>query len=114
MRSMIALVLTALVAGLMRVPTGAGGHPERTTVFPHPASQPIPKYRSRGPSNVVCKSDSKTLVRKLFKHDKRLLTARLRTLKRCRFHDIQPAIDKAKSGYRILIMPGVYKEEASR
>jgi hypothetical protein len=39
---------------------------------------------------------------------------RLALLQQCRFHDIQAAIDSAQSGYRVLIMPGVYQEQPSR
>ena len=35
-------------------------------------------------------------------------------LSKCRFHDIQTAINAAQSGYRIQIMPGVYQEQPSR
>jgi hypothetical protein len=78
----------------------------------------IPKYRTSGPSIVVCKSDSRARIRRAFRgrgpKTTRLRNRRLATLKRCRFHDIQPAINAAKSGYRILLMPGIYKERASR
>jgi Periplasmic copper-binding protein (NosD) len=119
MRGSLCVLATAIgVAVLALVPTGASSHPERPTAFPVangvPPREPIPAYRSRGPSNVVCKADSNRRVKQLFKNDKRLLKARLRTLKRCRFHDIQPAIDAAKSRYRILLMPGVYREMPSR
>ena len=35
-------------------------------------------------------------------------------LAQCRFHDIQAAVNAARSGYRILIMPGLYQEMPSR
>jgi hypothetical protein len=38
----------------------------------------------------------------------------LKTLKACRHEHIQAAVNAAKSGERILIMPGVYREEPSR
>jgi len=38
----------------------------------------------------------------------------LRLLKRCRFRDIQRAVNLARNGTRILILPGVYKELPSR
>ncbi len=103
------------------VPAVTSAHPERPTVFPQtdggspvPPKAEIPTYRSRGPSNVVCKSDSGARLRQMFKDDKRVLKSRLKTLKRCKFHDIQPAVNAAKSGYRILLMPGVYQEKPSR
>ncbi len=108
--SLAVVVLLALLA----LPPTAMAHPERTTSFTFPAQGKVPTYRSKGPSNVVCKTASRKLLKKEFKGNKRLLKRRLATLKRCRFHDIQAAIDKAKSGYRILVMPGVYKEMPSR
>lgn len=114
--TVLLLALALLVMALM--PTGASSHPERPTAFPEinglPPRVEVPKYRSRGPSNVVCKPDSKKRLKKMFKKNRRLLKRRLATLKRCRFSDIQPAVNAAKSGYRILIMPGVYRELASR
>jgi hypothetical protein len=44
----------------------------------------------------------------------RLLRRNLRLLGRCRFRHIQAAVNAAKSGYRILVLPGVYREEPSR
>jgi hypothetical protein len=106
-------VLAALIVALA-LPASAASHPERITAFAFPATGQVPTYRAHGPSNVVCKPASRKLVKREFGGDKRLLKRRLATLARCRFHDIQAAIDKAASGYRILIMPGVYKEQPSR
>jgi hypothetical protein len=104
----------AVLAVALLTPAAAQAHPERTTAFAFPAQGKVPVYRTTGPSNVVCKKASRKLLKQQFKHRRSTLKKRLKTLSRCRFHDIQPAIDKAKSGYRILIMPGVYKEPASR
>jgi hypothetical protein len=104
-----AAVLAAVVAGAL-----AGAHPERPTVFPDRHVGGVPAYRTSGPSNVVCKADSRARIKRIFKSRKRLRDKRLKMLKRCRFHDIQAAINAAKSGYRILIMPGVYQEQPSR
>lgn len=106
----IALLLVLLV------PATAAAHPERLTAFTFPVKGKVPVYRTSGPSNVVCKANSGKLLRKTFaaKKHRKVLRTRLATLKRCRFHDIQAAINKAKSGHRILIMPGVYKENPSR
>jgi hypothetical protein len=105
----------ALLTGIaLLIPGGASSHPERPAVFPDPATGAVPAYRSRGPSNVVCKPDSRARIKRIFRHDRRLQSKRLRILRRCRFRHIQAAIDAAKSGYRILVMPGVYREEPSR
>ncbi len=137
--------------------TGAEAHPERTTTYPDPNVGSVPSYRTSGPSNVVCKSDSGARIRRIFRQHgskprrpakprptrvRRLQRARtkryrirmsrhrsrvrrwnrsnrdrlvrLRVLKRCRFRHIQEAIDAARNDYRILVLPGVYREEPSR
>src|SRR3954468_21418222 len=104
-------VLGALLVALL-IPATAAAHPERLTAFTWPVKGKVPTYRTSGPSNVVCKASSGKLLRKTFKGA--ALKKRLKMLNRCAFHDIQAAIDKAKSGYRILILPGVYKEQSSR
>jgi hypothetical protein len=107
------LVLVSLLVALC-LPLAAQAHPERTTAFPYPAKGHVPKYRTAGPSLVVCKPVSKKLLRRMYRHDHKTLVRRMRTYKRCRFGNIQTAINHAKSGYRILIMPGVYRETPSR
>src|SRR4051795_6918678 len=104
----------AAVAVALTLSGTAAAHPERITAFTFPASGHVPDYRAHGPSNVVCKSNSRKLVKREFKGNRRLLKRRLATLSRCRYHDIQSAINAAKSGYRVLIMPGTYKEQPSR
>jgi hypothetical protein len=106
-------LLTVIALGLA-VPALAGAHPERTTVFSWPALGQVPTYRTSGPSNVVCRPESKALLQQEFKSDPALLAQRLATLRQCRFSTIQAAIDQATSGYRILIMPGTYQEQPSR
>ncbi|MCW2968565.1 MAG: Right handed beta helix region [Solirubrobacteraceae bacterium] len=95
-------------------PALASAHPERIAAFEFPVTGHVPVYRTTGPSNVVCKANSGKLLRKEFRGQKKLLRQRLATLNRCRFADIQAAINKAQSGYRILIMPGTYTEQPSR
>ncbi len=112
-RIQVVTLVTALAVAVL-APSVADSHPERTTAFPFPANGKVPTYRAHGPSNVVCKPESKALIRDEFKGDKRLLKRRLATLSRCKYHDIQAAINDAKSGYRILIMPGTYLEQPSR
>jgi hypothetical protein len=108
------LVVVALIC--LALPATALAHPERLTSFAFPVTGHVPGYRTTGPVNVVCKPDSGKRLRREFssKKDRRTLRKRLALLKRCRFRHIQAAINKAKSGYRIQIMPGVYKEEPSR
>jgi hypothetical protein len=113
MPRLLAPLAVALAVGLL-APLAAQAHPERITTFAFPAQGKVPVYRTTGPANVVCKKASRKLLKQQFKHNKGTLKKRLKTLSKCRFHDIQAAINKAKSGYRILIMPGVYKEQPSR
>lgn len=113
------LVVSAVLVATAIVPATAGAHPERVTAFPSIALKPpppggVPVARSSGPSIVVCKANSGTLLKREFRFYRRLLKSRLRTLRRCRFHDIQPAVTKASTGDRILLMPGVYEEMTSR
>jgi len=116
MRTSYAL-LAALVA-LALLPAIASGHAERATYFVDPAKGSRPEMRNTGPQRVVCKRDSRALIKQSWKgrgpvarrHRKRLT----KLLRRCRYRHIQQAVDAARSGDRILIMPGLYKEEPSR
>lgn len=123
----LACLLTAGLAALLLVLAGVGGaHPERNTLFPDPAVGAVPALRTQGPSVVVCKGDSRRRLVHIFRAEarrlhgralrksRRLLASRLRTLKRCKYRHIQAGINAARSGYRVLIMPGVYREEPSR
>jgi hypothetical protein len=114
MRTLRGMAAALLVAFLL--PAAASAHPERLTAFTFPVTGKVPVYRTSGPSNVVCKASSGRLLRRTYaaKRQRKVLRARLALLERCRFHDIQAAIDKARSGYRIMIMPGVYREMPSR
>jgi hypothetical protein len=87
-----------------------------------------------GDTRVVCKPDSLKLLNASIKHarnsgydirptDHRRFSAkqarRLKKLnaklyRRCRFHDIQPAIDASHNNDRVVVMPGLYTEPDSR
>jgi hypothetical protein len=112
-----ALPLLALLA-LVLVPVAAQAHPERPTKFPEYKVAGPPKYRTTGPALVVCQKDSRARLKQLYKgkgkKTRRTLKRKLALLKKCRFSEIQPAVNAAKSGYRILIMPGVYTEPSAR
>src|SRR3954471_17549298 len=107
LRGTVAALAIALLA-----PALAAAHPERLTAFTWPVTGKGPTYRTSGPSHVVCKPNSRKLLRREFKGA--ALRRHLKILDRCAFGDIQAAVNKAKSGYRIMIMPGVYKEQPSR
>jgi Periplasmic copper-binding protein (NosD) len=115
MRRPVVRVLAPLTLVALLVPVAAASaHPERPTQFPDPKAGEVPSYRSKGSSLVVCKRESLRLIRKAFAGDKDLLSDRAKLLKRCRYRHIQRAVNAAKSGDRILILPGTYREEPSR
>ena len=95
----------------------AGAHPERSTFFPDGNVGSVPKVRGKADQILtVCKRNSKKLIKRSFKGKQRTKkrNLRLRQLKRCRFRHIQAAVNKARNGAIIRIMPGLYKEEPSR
>lgn len=108
---MLRILLLALLAAVA-LPALALGHAERPMAFPDPAEGEVPKYRTAGPKKVVCKGDSGRRVRRAF--DGPAEERRLRLLDHCRFRNVQAAVDRARSGDRIMIMPGVYRERPSR
>jgi hypothetical protein len=107
---MSARLLLAALAALV-LPSGALAHLERPTTFPDPAAGSVPAYRTTGPSVVVCKPDSRRRILRLTP------TVRARNLawfRRCRYRHIQAAVNAVRDGTRILVLPGVYREEPSR
>ena len=110
--------LIAAVAVVLLCAPAALAHPERETFFPDGSVGSVPKYRtSAGQVLVVCKKDSAKRIRRTFKGSKRLRRlrdTRLRQLRRCRFRHIQAAVNAARSGAIVRVMPGVYREQPSR
>ena len=99
----------------------ASAHPERATYFPEPANGKVPEYRTTGGRQlVVCKDDSAVRIRRSFGAKprsaarRRGLARNKALLKQCRFEHIQAAVNAARSYDRIVILPGLYKEEPSR
>jgi hypothetical protein len=109
-------LVSAVMAGLalLALPALALGHAERKTDFPDYKLGSVPKNRSSGPSLVVCKKDSVTRTKRSWRGDARKTRKMLRILRRCKFEHIQAAVDAAKNNTRILVFPGVYREEPSR
>ena len=105
----VLVVLTALMA---IVAGSAYGHAERLSYYPDHKLGKVPKYRTSGTALVVCKRNSGRRIRSLLSG--RAERRNLRLLKGCRYNHIQEAVDAARSGNRILILPGVYREEPSR
>ncbi len=110
------LTLSTLLALLVLGSGLAFGHAERATQYPDRATGAVPKYRSTGTAKIVCKPGSAKRIRRTFKGRKLrgARRARLALVKRCRFRHVQAAVNAAKSGDRILVLPGVYREEPSR
>ena len=108
MRPTVAFSLFVALA----LPAAAEGHAERPAFFPDHRLGGVPEYRTSGPSLVVCKRDSARRIRHALRGAQR--RRNLRLLGRCRFRHIQAAVDRARSGDRILVLPGVYREEPSR
>ena len=107
----------ALLVLAILLPTSAFGHAERWSYFPNHRVGEVPKYRTSGPSLVVCKADSGKRIRGLSTRSTKSRAARRRSLAllpRCKYRHIQAAVNAARNRTRILILPGVYKEEPSR
>lgn len=69
----------------------------------------IKKARAEG--YTIRPTDRRSLSRK---QARRLLKFNARLLKRCKFNEIQPAVDAAKNNDRVVVMPGVYSEPTAR
>lgn len=114
MRRALVLVLLLLVS----LPAVALGHAERATFFPEHDQGTVPTRDATPPDEVVCKSNSRAKLRRSFKgrsHKvRRMRHNRLALLKRCRYANIQAAVNHAKTGDRIVVMPGLYREKPSR
>src|SRR3712207_6075993 len=102
---------TGIGLALALIPAAASAHPERPSFFPD-GTGTTPQLRFKGPKRVVCKSDSKARIKKwpAGKAKRR----NLRLLRSCRYEHVQAAVNDARNGDRILILPGVYREEPSR
>lgn len=116
-----ALALGAVLAAMAAVVlSGALAHPERSTSFPGVdtcyAGPPcaVPQIRRKGRALVVCKRDSRRRVKRIYRHRRAARARVLRKLRHCRYRNIQAAVNHARNGYRILVMPGVYRELPSR
>jgi hypothetical protein len=105
----VLVVLTALMA----IAAGSAyGHAERLSYYPDHKLGKVPKYRTTGTALVVCKRNSEQRIRRQLSGSAE--RRNLRLLERCRYSHIQAAVDAARNGNRILILPGLYREEPSR
>ena len=113
-RRTVSMLIVAAIAGLaaLALPTSAGAHAERETFFPDINQGAFPEYRTEGPSIVVCRPDSRTRINRIRNNAVRRENNKL--LKRCIYFNIQRAVDVARNDTRILVLPGVYRENPSR
>jgi putative cell wall-binding protein len=106
----IAAVLCALALMLSLAPS-ALAHLEREGFWPE-GDLPVPTYRTDGPALVVCKPDTAERLAAFPRADRERNEA---LLAQCEFEHIQDAIDAVtEQGSRILVMPGLYREEPNR
>ena len=106
------LGIGALMAMLLVLAGSVAAHPERNAFFPDGNVGSVPKVRGKAAQVLtVCKPSSKKLIKRSFKGKKltKKRNLRLRQLKKCRFRHIQAAVNKARNGAIIRIMPGTYK-----
>ena len=96
---------------LLVAPATATAHFERPTTFPDPTKGSVPIFRTGGPTLVVCKPGSRKRIEAL---PKALRRANLKLLPDCAYSDIQAAVTAAQTATRILVLPGVYREQPSR
>jgi hypothetical protein len=109
--------LLALLCAFALLASSAAAHPERKAYFPDASKGAVPKYSGHNAKPlIVCKANSKKLIKKIFKgkSQARKKRTRLRQVKRCHFRNIQTAVNRAKTNDRIQILPGTYKEMPSR
>jgi hypothetical protein len=106
------VVLVALAAALvgtaLALPSAAFGHAERPTEFPDPNQSDFPSFHaSDAPKLVVCRKDTK---QRIADYEGALRKLNQRLLPKCRFANVQSAVNAATNGMTIYVMPGVYKE----
>ncbi|MCA1702861.1 MAG: right-handed parallel beta-helix repeat-containing protein [Actinobacteria bacterium] len=105
----LALMMVLVLVPLL-VPIAAMAHREREVEFPDGTGS-VPKFRTSGPSIVVCKKDT---LKRISTYPPKLKARNKKLNARCRFHNIQAAVDAAKRPKtRILIQPGRYLERPS-
>ena len=119
MRHFFTLPAALVALAFLLVPALAFGHAERATHYPDGAAGKRPVHRNSGPSQGRVQARLGQAHQALAGPGAADATARApqappRLMKKCRYRHIQQAVDAAKTGDRILIMPGVYREEPSR
>jgi hypothetical protein len=103
-------VFMAIAIAMLALPAAALAHSERHTDYPDPNLGSFPQYRTDGNYLVVCHPDTK---QRIAEYDGALRKRNQDLLKKCRFVNIQAAVNRATNNTRILVMPGIYREWAS-
>jgi putative cell wall-binding protein len=108
-RSIAAALALMTALGLLAAPAAA--HPERDATFPA-GDEALPAYRFGGPTLVVCKPDTPARFAAL---PPELRQRNEALLELCEYEHVNEALDALRAGgqrgSRILLMPGVYREE---
>jgi putative cell wall-binding protein len=110
----LTVAVAACLAALLLLPGTAAGHAEREASFPDGTGQ-TPSLLLAGPTLLVCKANSpqlfSTLPTSVRQRNERLHAQCMES----GFRHIQAAVDAVTTpNTRILVLPGVYKEEPSR
>lgn len=111
--STVVAITIALLGGTA---SAAFAHEERAVDVPE-GSGSVPQYRSDGPRLLVCKTDEADFESRIADFPPDLRERNLALFEECRrdgYRHIQAAVDQVEEpGTRILILPGVYREEPS-
>jgi hypothetical protein len=113
------LFVAAAVA--LAVPAASVAHPERPAHFPDPSKGSVPEYRTTdangGRTLLVCKGDVSRQRIESQVSDPAVRQRNLDLLAQCEqsgYGHIQHAVNAAGNWDRILVLPGIYREEPSR
>lgn len=108
------LVAAGVALGLLASSGAALAHKERETDFPDGTGS-VPVYRDMvaEPNLVVCAEDSRKRIMEI--SDRELRTTNLKLAAKCRFENIQDAVNAvSERGTTIYVLPGVYEEDPYR
>ena len=112
--TVIAALVSMLVALLVGIAAPASAHEERESHFP-PGDGSVPAHRDIGEAAdvlVVCKPDSAERIQRI--SDPELRSFNQKLLGRCEFRHLQAAVDAvSEQGTNIYLLPGHYREQPS-
>lgn len=111
----LAATAIATLAIIALGPAAALAHEERDVAFPD-GTAGVPAYRSDGPEVLVCKSDRADFEQRIAAFAAPTRQRNLELFERCQqegFRHLQEAVDAARPGTNILVLPGLYQEEPS-